>query len=156
MGALTGFLFLVLLTAAGQKVLQRGALSALARLGAGVEALLALTLTLPLTRAVGLLLAAGLWLAYAVYLVRLYRRAPEAACPCGDWQPLRVGPFVIGRALALACLAAWVGASAWAQGVTPPLALLSGAGLALAYLAGLAGVSHLQLRRALAEEGRFG
>ena len=156
MGALTGFFFLLLLTAAAQKALHRGSGGALARLGAGAEGGLALALAVPATRSLGLLLAMGLWLAYAAYLFRLYRQTPEAACPCGDWQPLRVGPFVIGRALVLAGLAAVAAASACASPSPPPLAGLSGALLGLAYLALLAGVSHLQLRRALAEEGRFG
>ena len=98
--------------------------------------------------------ASLLWLAYAAYLLRAWRRDAAGLCPCGDWMPLRLGPLVIGRALALAALAALAAVHGGAE--PRGLALLPGLGWALVYALALGLIATMQLRGALAEEGRNG
>lgn len=154
MATLTAFLFWVLLSAAGGKALRGEALSPWERLALGAEGVVAAALWVPAWRGSALGAASLLWLAYAVYLLRAWQRDASGACPCGDWTPLRLGPLVIGRALALAALAAF--AAVQGAGEPPGLALLPGLGWALIYCIALAFMGMLQLRRALAEEGRDG
>lgn len=69
-------------------------------------------------------------------------------------MPLRLGPLVIGRALALAALAALAAVHGGAE--PRGLALLPGLGWALVYALALGLIATMQLRGALAEEGRNG
>lgn len=154
MATLTAFLFWVLLSAAGGKALRGPALTLGERLALGAEGGVAALLLVPASRTLALGAASLLWLAYAAYLLRAWQRDASGPCPCGDWTPLRLGPLVIGRALALAALAAL--AVGEGRGEPPGLALLPGLGWALLYFFALALIGMVQLRRALAEEGRDG
>ena len=154
MATLTAFLFWVLLSAAGGKALRWQALTPWERLALGAEGLVAAMLLLTAWQSPALGAASLLWLAYAAYLLRAWQRDASGPCPCGDWTPLRLGPLVIGRALALAALAAF----AAVHGEATPLgvALLPGLGWAFGYLLMLALVAMVQTRWALEQEGRNG
>ena len=154
MATLTAFLFWVLLSAAGGKALRGPALSLWERLALGAEGVVAAMLLLPAWRSPALGAASLLWLAYAAYLLRAWQRDAAGPCPCGDWTPLQLGPLVVGRALALAALAAFAAVPGGAEPLG--IALGSGFGWALVYFLALALIGMLQLRRALAEEGRDG
>ena len=151
MATLTAFLFWVLLSAAGV----RPCAGRRSRFGSGSRwaqrAVVALLL-MPAWRGLALGAASLLWLAYAAYLLRAWRRDAAGLCPCGDWMPLRLGPLVIGRALALAALAALAAVHGGAE--PRGLALLPGLGWALVYALALGLIATMQLRGALA--GRDG
>lgn len=119
MAALAIFLALVLVTSAAHKLIARDRLvAATGRLlrvseglalpvtfaAAALEAAAALALLIPATRPVGALLAGGIWLVYAVALLR----ADDATdCGCSFGAPKRgIDPFTRIRPLALAVLAA--------------------------------------------------
>ena len=154
MATLTSFLFWVLLSAAGGKALRGPALSLGERLALGAEGVIAAMLLLPAWQSPALGAASLLWLAYAAYLLRAWQRDAAGPCPCGDWTPLKLGPLVIGRALALAALAAFAAVPGEAKPLGP--ALLPGLGWALGYLLMLALVAMVQTRRDLEQEGRNG
>ena len=154
MATLTAFLFWVLLSAAGGKALRGAGLSLGERLALGAEGVIAAMLLLPAWRSLALGAASLLWLAYAAYLLRAWQRDASGPCPCGDWTPLKLGPLVIGRALALAALAAFAAVPGEAMPLGP--ALLPGLGWALGYLLMLALVAMVQTRWDLEQEGRNG
>ena len=154
MATLTAFLFWVLLSAAGGKALRWQVLIPWERLALGAEGVVGALLLLPAWRSPALGAASLLWLAYAAYLLRAWRRDASGPCPCGDWTPLRLGPLVIGRALALAALAAIAAVPGGAEPLG--LALLPGLGWAFGYLFLLALVAMAQARWALEQEGRNG
>lgn len=154
MATLTAFLFWVLLSAAGGKALRGQTLTLWEQLALGAEGAVVALLLMPAWRGLALGAASLLWLAYAAYLLRAWRRDAAGLCPCGDWMPLRLGPLVIGRALALAALAALAAVHGGAE--PRGLALLPGLGWALVYALALALIATMQLRGALAEEGRNG
>ena len=154
MATLTAFLFWVLLSAAGGKALRGQTLTLWERLALGAEGAVVALLLMPAWRGLALGAASLLWLAYAAYLLRAWRRDAAGVCPCGDWMPLRLGPLVIGRALALAALAALAAVHGGAE--PRGLALLPGLGWALVYALALGLIATMQLRGALAEEGRNG
>lgn len=154
MATLTAFLFWVLLSAAGGKALRGPALSLGERLALGAEGVIAAMLLLPAWQSPALGAASLLWLAYAAYLLRAWQRDAAGPCPCGDWTPLKLGPLVIGRALALAALAAFAAVPGEAKPLGP--ALLPGLGWALGYLLMLALVAMVQTRWDLEQEGRNG
>ena len=99
MATLTAFLFWVLLSAAGGKALRGQTLTLWERLALGAEGAVVALLLMPAWRGLALGAASLLWLAYAAYLLRAWRRDAAGLCPCGDWMPLRLGPLVIGRRL---------------------------------------------------------
>ena len=154
MATLTAFLFWVLLSAAGGKALRGQTLTLWERLALGAEGAVVALLLMPAWRGLALGAASLLWLAYAAYLLRAWRRDAAGVCPCEDWMPLRLGPLVIGRALALAALAALAAVHGGAE--PRGLALLPGLGWALVYALALGLIATMQLRGALAEEGRNG
>ncbi len=154
MATLTAFLFWVLLSAAGGKALRGPALSLGERLALGAEGVIAAMLLLPAWRSLALGAASLLWLAYAAYLLRAWQRDASGPCPCGDWTPLQLGPLVVGRALALAALAAFAAVPGEAMPLGP--ALLPGLGWALGYLLMLALAAMVQTRWDLEQEGRNG
>ena len=154
MATLIAFLFWVLLSAAGGKAFRWQVLSLWERLALGAEGLVAAMLLLPAWQILALGAASLLWLTYAVYLFRAWQRDAAGPCPCGDWTPLRLGPLVIGRALALAALAAFAAVHGGEGSLG--LALLPGLGWALGYLLVLALVAMAQARWALEQEGRNG
>lgn len=87
-------------------------------LAGGVEAVAALCLVLPDTVTVGALIAAVLWMTYAVALWR--RRGTVLDCGCDlVARPRAVGSGQIARPLLLAILALTVGEAPWASAPQP-------------------------------------
>jgi hypothetical protein len=122
MGALAYFLALVLLVAAAHKAVARERMAvATARLlglnhamgatfawtAAGIEALAALALILPDTRALGAIIAALLWAGYGVALVRHWGQTLDCGCSFSSREN-PVGLFAVARATALALLGVMV------------------------------------------------
>jgi uncharacterized membrane protein YphA (DoxX/SURF4 family) len=118
MAAIALFLALVLLVAAAHKAIAHDRMAAAAaRLtgspssmgspaawaAAALELLAGMAMLMPATRTVGGLLAAILWLGYAVLLARHWGQSLDCGCSFGSREK-PVGAFETGRALLLALL----------------------------------------------------
>lgn len=118
MAALALFLALVLFVAAAHKALARARMAAAAArltgllmpiaslaawVAAGVELAAGLALLMPTTQVIGGLIAASLWLAYALLLALRWGQSLDCGCSFGTREK-PVGAFEVGRAILLALL----------------------------------------------------